>query len=125
MATHESHQVLRTADILGPLHEEKHLYLRDPDGHRVEICTSDYYAGDPDHETYRWSLHDDRRRDFRGNAVIESWYKEPTPVLDLDSRQQPAVEAIPDESGVRVGADGLGPQPDCANPPPTPRTLDP
>jgi len=54
-----------------------YLYLRDPDGHRVEIYTSDYYTGDPDHETYRWNVHDDRRRDFWGSAVIESWYKEP------------------------------------------------
>jgi 3,4-dihydroxyphenylacetate 2,3-dioxygenase len=123
LATHESHQVLHTADILGSLHEEKYiergpgrhgvsnafyLYLRDPDGHRVEIYTSDYYTGDPDHETYRWSVHDDRRRDFWGNAVIESWYKEATPVLDLDGTQQPVVEATLDEPAVQVGADGLG-----------------
>ncbi|MFD8000437.1 hypothetical protein [Streptomyces mirabilis] len=46
-----------------------YLYLRDPDGHRVEI-----YTGDPDHVTYRWNVHDDHRRDFWGNAVIDSWY---------------------------------------------------
>jgi catechol 2,3-dioxygenase len=71
-----------------------YLYLRDPDGHRVEIYTSDYYTGDPDHETYRWNVRDDRRRDFWGNAVMETWYKEAAPVLD--------------ESAVQVGADGLG-----------------
>ncbi|GGW78166.1 VOC family protein [Streptomyces galilaeus] len=123
VATHESHQVLRTADIFGALHEEKHIergpgrhgvsnafyvYLRDPDGHRVEIYTSDYYTGDPDHETYRWNVNDDRRRDFWGNAVIESWYKEATPVLDLDGRQQPVSSSLLDESAVQVGADGLG-----------------
>ncbi|MCZ0984747.1 3,4-dihydroxyphenylacetate 2,3-dioxygenase [Streptomyces diastatochromogenes] len=123
VATHESHQVLRAADIFGALHKEHHiergpgrhgvsnafyLYLRDPDGHRVEIYTSDYYTGDPDHETYRWNVKDDRRRDFWGNAVIESWYKEATPVLDLDGRPQPVSDALLDESAVQVGADGLG-----------------
>jgi catechol 2,3-dioxygenase len=123
VATHESHQVLRTADIFGSLHEEGYiergpgrhgvsnafyLYLRDPDGHRVEIYTSDYYTGDPGHETYRWNVHDDRRRDFWGNAVIESWYKEAAPVLDLDGKPQPVSDAVLDESAVQVGADGLG-----------------
>ncbi len=123
MATHESHQVLRTADIFGALHEEGfiergpgrhgvsnafYVYLRDPDGHRVEIYTSDYYTGDPDHETYRWNVHDDRRRDFWGNAVIESWYKEAVPVLDLDGVTQPLRREVLDESSVTVGADGLG-----------------
>jgi catechol 2,3-dioxygenase len=27
--------------------------LRDPDGHRVEVYTADYYTRDPDHQTYR------------------------------------------------------------------------
>ncbi|ANP52335.1 3,4-dihydroxyphenylacetate 2,3-dioxygenase [Streptomyces griseochromogenes] len=122
-ATHESPQLLRIADILGSLHKEGHiergpgrhgvsnacyLYLRDPDGHRVEIYTSDYYTGDPDHETYRWNVHDDRRRDFWGHAVIDSWYKEAVPVLDLDGVPQPITEAVLDESAARVGADGLG-----------------
>ena len=26
------------------------VYLRDPDGHRIELYTGDYYTGDPDHE---------------------------------------------------------------------------
>lgn len=123
MATHESHSVLHTADILGSLRQEGfiergpgrhgvsnafYVYLRDPDGHRVEIYTSDYYTGDPDHETYRWNVHDDRRRDFWGNAVIESWYKEATPVLDLAGNVTPISESAIDESATRVGADGLG-----------------
>jgi 3,4-dihydroxyphenylacetate 2,3-dioxygenase len=123
LATHESHQVLHIADILGSLHAENHIergpgrhgvsnafyvYLRDPDGHRIEVYTSDYYTGDPDHETFRWDVNDDRRRDYWGNAVIESWYKEATPVLDLDGRIAPIEESRIDESAIRVGADGLG-----------------
>ena len=123
VATHKSRQVLRAADLFGSIRKEHHiecgtgrhgvsnafyLYLRDPDGHRVEIYTSDYYTGDPDHETYRWNVHDDRRRDFWGNAVIESWYREAAPVLGLDGNPQPVSEAVLDESAVQVGADGLG-----------------
>ncbi|MGH1553799.1 hypothetical protein ACRAWF_22980 [Streptomyces sp. L7] len=74
----------------------------------MEIYTSDCYTGDPDHETCRWSVHDDRRRDFWGNAVIESWYKEASPVLNLDGKPLPVSDALLDESAVRVGADGLG-----------------
>lgn len=119
----ESHQVLRICDLLGARRLEHHIergpgrhgvsnafyvYLRDPDGHRMEIYTSDYYTGDPDHPTYRWDVTDDRRRDFWGNAVIPSWYTEATTVLDLDRRPQPVREPAVDEQAVQVGADGLG-----------------
>jgi catechol 2,3-dioxygenase len=122
-SVHESHQVLHLADVLGALHAEGHvergpgrhgvsnafyLYLRDPDGHRIEVYTSDYYTGDPDHETYRWDVNDDRRRDFWGNAVVESWYKDASPVLDLDGNIVALQESTVDESAVAVGADGLG-----------------
>jgi len=123
MFAHESHQVLQACDIFGSLHEEAHIergpgrhgvsnafyvYLRDPDGHRVEIYTSDYYTGDPDHETFRWDVHDPRRRDFWGNPVVDSWYKEASPVLDLDGVPVTPHESDLDESSIRVGADGLG-----------------
>ena len=42
------------------------VYLRDPDGHRIELFTGDYYTGDPDHEPIRWSASDARRRTFWG-----------------------------------------------------------
>jgi catechol 2,3-dioxygenase len=118
---HESHHVLRTCDILGSLHAESHIergpgrhgvsnafyvYLRDPDGHRLEIYTSDYYTGDPDHPVLRWNVTDPRRRDFYGHAVIPSWYAEATPVLDLDGKTRPARE-IQQVEEVSVGADGF------------------
>ncbi|MFK0292582.1 hypothetical protein ACIQU6_19175 [Streptomyces sp. NPDC090442] len=83
-------------------------YLRDPDGHRVEIYTSDDHTGDPDHVTYRWNVHDDRRRGFWGDAVIESWYEEAAPVLDLDGNPRPVTAPVLDESATAVGADRLG-----------------
>ncbi|WP_280640976.1 hypothetical protein [Streptomyces afghaniensis] len=45
---------------------------------------------------------------FWGNAVIWSWYKEATSVLDLDGSPLPVTDALLDESAVTVGADGLG-----------------
>jgi catechol 2,3-dioxygenase len=83
-----------------------YVYLRDPDGHRVEIYTSDYFTGDPDHPVLRWSVRDPRRRDFWGHPVIPSWYTEASPVLDLDGRPRPLLpEQQPAE--VKVGADGF------------------
>ena len=32
------------------------VYLRDPDGHRIELYSCDYYTGDPQHEPLRWSV---------------------------------------------------------------------
>ncbi|MGH2870847.1 MAG: 3,4-dihydroxyphenylacetate 2,3-dioxygenase, partial [Solirubrobacteraceae bacterium] len=42
------------------------VYLRDPDGHRVELYSCDYYTGDPDHRPLRWSVNDPRCRSFWG-----------------------------------------------------------
>jgi 3,4-dihydroxyphenylacetate 2,3-dioxygenase len=120
---HEAHSVLRMCDILGSLSLESriergpgrhgvsnafYVYLRDPDGHRLEIYTSDYYTGDPDHPVLRWSVRDPRRRDFWGNPVVPSWYSEASAVLDLDVKPRPVTEiAQPDEASARVGADGF------------------
>ena len=83
-----------------------YVYLRDPDGHRLEIYTSDYYTGDPDHPVLRWSVHDPRRRDFWGTPVIPSWYSEASPVLDLDGKVRPVVD-LAQTAEVTVGADGF------------------
>ena len=121
---HESHQVLRICDILGSLGEDAriergpgrhgvsnafYVYLRDPDGHRMEVYTSDYYTGDPDHPVLRWSVLDLRRRDFWGHAVVPSWYSEASPVLDLDDAVVPVAEIsqAAESAAARVGADGF------------------
>lgn len=62
------------------------LYLRDPDGHRIELFTSDYYTGDPDFEPIAWSVNDPRRATFWGHAAPASWFEEASAVLDLDGR---------------------------------------
>ena len=118
---HESHQVLRICDILGSLGEEAriergpgrhgvsnafYVYLRDPDGHRVELYTSDYFTGDPDHPVLRWSVRDPRRRDFWGHPVIPSWYTEASAVLDLAGRPRPLLPQK-QTAEVTVGADGF------------------
>ena len=55
------------------------LYVRDPDGHRTEIYTSDYQTMDPDHEPIRWSLRDPRRQTLWGTPAPKSWFEEGTP----------------------------------------------
>ena len=119
--TPESPHILRLCDVFGAIDEQAHIergpgrhgvsnafyvYLRDPDGHRIEIYTSDYFTGDPDHETVRWHVSDVRRRDFWGAAVVPSWYAEASPVLDLDGHVVPVTDIDTAQSEVKVGADG-------------------
>jgi 3,4-dihydroxyphenylacetate 2,3-dioxygenase len=119
----ESHHILGLCDRIGALDLARHiergpgrhgvsnafyLYLRDDDGHRVEVYTSDYFTGDPDHPTLRWDVHDERRRDFWANPVVPTWYQGSVGVLDLAGRPVPVRPHEPGEREVTVGADGLG-----------------
>ncbi|MBF0816594.1 3,4-dihydroxyphenylacetate 2,3-dioxygenase [Microbacterium paludicola] len=122
-ATHEKHNILAICDKLGALRRSDaiergpgrhgvsnafYLYLRDPDGHRVEIYTQDYYTGDPDNPVITWDVHDNQRRDFWGNPVVPSWYTEASLVLDLDGNPQPVVSREDkSEMAVTIGADGF------------------
>lgn len=122
-ATHERHQILHICDHLGALRQSDriergpgrhgvsnafYLYLRDPDGHRIEIYTHDYYTGDPDNPVITWDVHDNQRRDWWGNPVVPSWYNEASVVLDLDGSVQKVVERVESrEMDVTVGADGF------------------
>ncbi|WP_411720509.1 3,4-dihydroxyphenylacetate 2,3-dioxygenase [Mycetocola sp.] len=122
-STHEKHNILYICDKLGALRKSDliergpgrhgvsnafYLYLLDPDGHRVEIYTQDYYTGDPDNPVVTWDVHDNQRRDWWGNPVVPSWYTEASPVLDLDGNVQPIViREEPSEMAVTVGADGF------------------
>jgi catechol 2,3-dioxygenase len=73
------------------------VYLRDPDGHRVELVTPDYYTGDPDLEPIRWSTSDPMRRTFWGHHVPDSWYAEGTPAIDLAGDPVPLTDPVRDE----------------------------
>ncbi|ENU7734507.1 3,4-dihydroxyphenylacetate 2,3-dioxygenase [Salmonella enterica] len=122
-STHEKHNILAICDKLGALRKSDliergpgrhgvsnafYLYLRDPDGHRVEIYTQDYYTGDPDNPVVSWDVHDNQRRDWWGNPVVPSWYTDGSVVLDLDGHPQPVTErSEPGEMAVTVGADGF------------------
>jgi catechol 2,3-dioxygenase len=54
------------------------LYVRDPDGHRLELYASDYLTVDPDFEPIRWSLRDPRRQTLWGTPAPRSWFEEGT-----------------------------------------------
>jgi catechol 2,3-dioxygenase len=122
-ATHERSQILHICDKLGALRRSDqiergpgrhgvsnafYLYLRDPDGHRIEIYTHDYYTGDPDNPVVRWDVHDNQRRDWWGNPVVPSWYAEASTVLDLDGHPKPVTARTEArEADVTIGADGF------------------
>ncbi|MEL4152236.1 3,4-dihydroxyphenylacetate 2,3-dioxygenase [Corynebacterium bovis] len=122
-ATHEKHNILAICDRLGALRRSDaiergpgrhgisnafYLYLRDPDGHRVEIYTQDYYTGDPDNPRVTWDVHDNQRRDWWGTPVVPSWYTDASRVLDLDGNLVPLVtREDPSEMAQTIGADGF------------------
>lgn len=101
--------VLRACDILaaaglGPAIERgpgRHglsnalfVYLRDPDGNRIELYTGDYLIADPDFPPIRWSLNDPRRATFWGHVPPRSWFDEASPVESiLDGNLMPVREA--------------------------------
>jgi 3,4-dihydroxyphenylacetate 2,3-dioxygenase len=70
------------------------LYTRDPDGHRVELFTSDYLTVDPDFKPLRWSLRDPQRQTLWGHPAPKSWFEEGSCFVDVPLRQ-PALEAQP------------------------------
>lgn len=59
------------------------LYLRDPDGNRIELYTGDYLIADPDWPPIRWSLDDPRRATFWGHPPPASWFDEASPVESI------------------------------------------
>ncbi|MGV3489319.1 MAG: 3,4-dihydroxyphenylacetate 2,3-dioxygenase [Tuberibacillus sp.] len=59
------------------------LYLRDPDGNRVELYTGDYLTSDPDFKPIRWDIDDPRRQTFWGQAAPDSWFNDATLFLDM------------------------------------------
>jgi 3,4-dihydroxyphenylacetate 2,3-dioxygenase len=73
------------------------VYLRDPDGHRIELYSCDYYTGDPDHKPLRWSVNDPRCRSFYGTRAPDSWYEESSLLLGPDGEPVSTEPANVDE----------------------------
>lgn len=59
------------------------LYLRDPDGHRIELYNGDYLTSDPDFKPIRWDIDDPMRQTFWGHAAPDCWFNEASPVLNV------------------------------------------
>jgi len=67
------------------------LYLRDPDGYRIELYNGDYLTSDPDFKPIRWDLDDPRRQTFWGHKAPDSWFNETSPFLDIETGEQISV----------------------------------
>lgn len=72
------------------------LYVRDPDGHRIEIYCSDYQTVDPDLEPIKWDLKDPQRQTLWGAPAPRSWFEEGslftgTGVSDSDLKATPII----------------------------------
>ncbi len=72
------------------------LYIRDPDGHRIEIYCSDYQTVDPDLEPIKWDLKDPQRQTLWGAPAPRSWFEEGSlfadvEVRDADLKAQPII----------------------------------
>ena len=63
------------------------LYIRDPDGHRIEIYCSDYQTVDPDLEPIRWDLKDPQRQTLWGAPAPRSWFEEGSVFAGVDPRE--------------------------------------
>jgi 3,4-dihydroxyphenylacetate 2,3-dioxygenase len=83
--------VLRACDVLAAAGYHRHIergpgrhglsnalfvYVRDPDGNRIELYANDYLTADPDAEPIRWVLEDPRRQTFWGHFAPASWFEE-------------------------------------------------
>ncbi len=105
--------LLRVADILASKGQVSHiergpgrhgttnaffLYLRDPDGNRLELFTGDYLAVEPDWQPIRWDLNDPRRATFWGGDAPRKWFDEAMEVYDWETGKPMSVHAprLPD-----------------------------
>jgi catechol 2,3-dioxygenase len=70
------------------------LYVRDPDGHRIEIYTSDYQTVDPEHEPIKWDLKDPQRQTLWGAPAPRSWFEQGSVFSGAEPRPA-SLEATP------------------------------
>ncbi|MBI3840940.1 MAG: 3,4-dihydroxyphenylacetate 2,3-dioxygenase [Thaumarchaeota archaeon] len=52
------------------------LYIRDPEGNRIELYTGDYLSADPDWAPIKWKLNDPQRQTFWGAPTPASWFND-------------------------------------------------
>jgi len=77
------------------------LYLRDPDGNRIELYTGDYVSADPDWVPIRWKLNDPQRQTFWGAPTPASWFNDAmlvrSPVTgEFEGLSSPRIKDRPD-----------------------------
>jgi catechol 2,3-dioxygenase len=70
------------------------LYVRDPDGNRVELYCSDYQTVDPDLEPIKWDLKDPQRQTLWGSPAPKSWFEEGS-LFAGTSVREPKLKAQP------------------------------
>jgi catechol 2,3-dioxygenase len=96
--TSDTHSLLRACDVAGELgygrtvergpgrHGPGHalfVYLRDPDGHRVELFTTHYQTLDVDDEPIRWDAADPAFGFPWGLPAQRSWHEEASPFVGV------------------------------------------
>lgn len=62
------------------------LYVRDPDGHRIELYCSDYLTVDPDLAPIKWDLKDPQRQTLWGAPAPRSWFEEGSRFAGVETR---------------------------------------
>lgn len=72
----------RGPDIHG-LSNANFVYLRDPDGNRIELYTGDYMITDLDNEPLAWDRNDPQAGSFLGIPAPASWYEEASLVENI------------------------------------------
>jgi catechol 2,3-dioxygenase len=75
-------QVERGPGRHGPGHA-LYVYMRDPDGHRIELFTTHYQTLDIDDEPVRWDARDPKFGMPWGLPAQRSWHVEATPFADV------------------------------------------
>lgn len=71
------------------------LYVRDPDGNRIELYTSDYIIPDPDWSPIRWHINDPRRATFWGHKPPPSWFDDASRVESIETGELLPTSAPP------------------------------
>jgi len=61
------------------------LYLRDPDGNRIEIYTGDYLITEWDRPPVRWDIDDPIRQTFWGHIPPKCWFDEASLVKNIQT----------------------------------------